>query len=985
MPKRSSAKSRGGGAKGRVTRTSMREAGSSKQPAATTSEKQVKAESTKQGSRGRKAAQVPTATNVQEAPKRNAPTSERPEPSPKRGRRRVVTTEEPASVTSPAVITTETRTNEGVRASSRGRKAKVVLEKITVDTHVEAEVEKDVKSPRGRGRTSRNKRNDTALEKVEAEDEKDEPQEETVKEVKSLRGRGRPTKNKGKQAASPVAKSPAKKLEKPIEETSEPNVTPRGRSRKGKSETDENVIESKAVSPRTRRTRNNEQSEVTESTEDENMETTETVASPRRRGRQAATVSPKKNTPSPTKRSPRGKKSAHIEEIDKAAETGDKTDDASEDKKEEPMDTETDSVAPVLNKETPYVQVTAHTDAPVLEPVKMSPVQSADPEKPLTVNDSSDKEPECPIVSPSRKRKRDELGPDEDASPRKRMKSESEQEEAAQEMQVSPEQKSVEPSAPASDAIKPCTDVPKLETPLVAAIAVSAQIEPIPQQMDVVPPQQEPVEPEASSTVEQDSSVAAQSDFNHQQQQPMEAAEAVPEMCSAVPAPQLSHSVEPDVATIPSTNIPKGSVSSSQPGRSSTEESNIEDSYVIIEMSDVPPADSDSISMASSKQHREQERITGTPPAINSHSKIVDNINGISDMDALLNRSFVANPNVKVCDINDQDQFSIVSYNILADCHLRRGDYSHTPAETLDRSYRHKRLMAELKHHDADIICLQEVDPDYFNDTLKSAFESMGYKAAFRKRVTTPENNYFNEGEATFVRSNRFTVVSETSFSLRELAAKLIEENGISEDQKEAVQKYLDNMAVVLITKVKCNTNGKEITIGNIHVTYDNLKFPDEQCIEIACAMKEIVNIAGGAHNPHMIVGDFNSVPTSAAYQLLRDGYLSSEMIEQLQKLEGITLANGEKKSLVNLMWKGFQHMSPNMASAYFVCEGSEPEITHAHKRFSGCLDYIFYGSGLETLRVSKLPLVPLLIPTTYYPSDHILLKARMMFVKKNQ
>ena len=94
-------------------------------------------------------------------------------------------------------------------------------------------------------------------------------------------------------------------------------------------------------------------------------------------------------------------------------------------------------------------------------------------------------------------------------------------------------------------------------------------------------------------------------------------------------------------------------------------------------------------------------------------------------MDSLFSRKFVTNCQQGEVDANVKP-VSIASYNILADCHSLRGfkGYSHdkwSTEEDLKISTRHKRLLPELKFLDADIYCLQEVSPSYFNDILLPA------------------------------------------------------------------------------------------------------------------------------------------------------------------------------------------------------------------------------------------------------------------------
>ena len=62
---------------------------------------------------------------------------------------------------------------------------------------------------------------------------------------------------------------------------------------------------------------------------------------------------------------------------------------------------------------------------------------------------------------------------------------------------------------------------------------------------------------------------------------------------------------------------------------------------------------------------------------------------------------------------------------------------------------------------------------------------------------------------------------------------------------------------------------------------------------QIACAIKALLNLAGGDTNPHILCGDFNSEASSPGYQLVMEGYLSDDKIDELQSLENLTLPDG--------------------------------------------------------------------------------------------
>ncbi|XP_055888209.1 uncharacterized protein LOC106076991 isoform X1 [Biomphalaria glabrata] len=351
------------------------------------------------------------------------------------------------------------------------------------------------------------------------------------------------------------------------------------------------------------------------------------------------------------------------------------------------------------------------------------------------------------------------------------------------------------------------------------------------------------------------------------------------------------------------------------------------------------------------------------------------NIQGSYD---ILNRKFILNKAVPAELMDPAYCFSVVSYNILADCHLKRGDYSYVKPQFLETVYRHFLLMKELTYLDGDIVCLQEVNPSYYNSHLLPEMIKRGYTGSFMKRT----KDYWDEGAATFVRKSKFAVVSSQSISLRDLAYKAVNGLNLNPEISEAAKKYLDRADVILLTQVKFLKTNEIITICNIHVLYD-LEALDVQCIEVACAIKELVTNSGSDLNPHIICGDFNSMYNSPAYQLVKDGYLIDNNIKKLQAIQALELTdNTVSKAIVNHMWGAFQHTSSSLQSAYYTIMQREPLCTTYTKSSYGTLDYIFFSSlslhvigVLETLDDKVVRRLGGL-PSSSVPSDHLSLKA---------
>lgn len=75
---------------------------------------------------------------------------------------------------------------------------------------------------------------------------------------------------------------------------------------------------------------------------------------------------------------------------------------------------------------------------------------------------------------------------------------------------------------------------------------------------------------------------------------------------------------------------------------------------------------------------------------------------------------------------NPSNMFSLLTYNILADCHAQR-DYNKAGSwiseQELSMKSRHRVLMEEFKVLDADVVCLQEVGSDYLKEVLKPSLK----------------------------------------------------------------------------------------------------------------------------------------------------------------------------------------------------------------------------------------------------------------------
>lgn len=366
-----------------------------------------------------------------------------------------------------------------------------------------------------------------------------------------------------------------------------------------------------------------------------------------------------------------------------------------------------------------------------------------------------------------------------------------------------------------------------------------------------------------------------------------------------------------------------------------------------------------------------------------SSGKIADVLtNGTSDV--LCSRKFAWLQGKEPSPSDLCQTFSAVSYNILADCHAQR-DYTEPGSwiakEHLAIKYRHDRLMKEIRFLDSDIICFQEVGTDYFTSVLKPALAELGYDGVYVPRYST----IYSEGEATFFHARSFNLESSQSLVLSQVAEREIDESDIEPDVKSSVKEAVQSHAVALLTRLKWVKGGATVTCANIHVAYDMFERQDKQCLQLACAIRELVKLAGGPDKPHFICGDFNSWPDSPPYQLVHDGHLSEKSLTALQSINTVSQSDGQLAPLVNYWSEGFQY-SPanNLQSAYMKILGKEPLTSRFHDGVVRSVDYVWFsGNTLQVKGVMETVDEENIkggVPNAIFPSDHLSLKVVFSF-----
>lgn len=392
----------------------------------------------------------------------------------------------------------------------------------------------------------------------------------------------------------------------------------------------------------------------------------------------------------------------------------------------------------------------------------------------------------------------------------------------------------------------------------------------------------------------------------------------------------------------------------------------------------------------------------------------------------------------------DNNQFRLVSYNILADGeNLALGaKHDYCPLELREWELRFDKIKKELSSYNADIVHLQEILPLHFLRDFQPFFQSKGYNGTYFR---DPHNTKHNSiAVATFVRKTSFKKLFEKKVYFWEM----IGPNHAGKLKK----KILNVREGVLLQLLKHSVTGNLVLSMNTHIHWDP-SYPNIKAQQCAFACEAAISFlkkdCGGLEVEKdnisiVLAGDLNSIRNvqleflpsiqkqwyvhdgennklGGAYQLLSTGKLhqlhpehpdsfaksSPPIIEN--KNDDAAILNPKKKKIKKNSRKYVGVLQTNINFTHVYKEQRIPFTTKCPD-FQGPLDYIFYTfetcncigflempyvfkpamkSGTGTFNLQKVENVKLssndfpFIPNDVYPSDHLAIGGIFEFKKQ--
>ena len=350
------------------------------------------------------------------------------------------------------------------------------------------------------------------------------------------------------------------------------------------------------------------------------------------------------------------------------------------------------------------------------------------------------------------------------------------------------------------------------------------------------------------------------------------------------------------------------------------------------------------------------------------------------------------------------DKVAVLSYNTLSESAATPSHYGYVPSRILSWEYRRELVLSEIRSHNADVVCLQEVDQGSYNHYFREQLAYSGYKGVYWPRGRAmgmhEEEARSVDGCATFFKSNKFVLLDKQMINFGQTAVRRPDAKGQDDIYNRLWQK--DHIAVVIF--LESRQTGARFIVVNAHLYWDP-SFKDVKLIQTAILMEEVTRLsenyskwppctdktafrfseadgnevatpaepapsaeyASGDQIPLIMCGDFNSSPGSPAYNLIVRGGLPEDHPDLEKRLYG------------NLSRIGMSHPF-KLKSAYSSI--NELNFTNYTPDFKDILDYIWYSSNslnvtalLGDVDKEYLQRVPG-FPNFHFPSDHIALLA---------
>merc|ERR1712176_1174583 len=182
-------------------------------------------------------------------------------------------------------------------------------------------------------------------------------------------------------------------------------------------------------------------------------------------------------------------------------------------------------------------------------------------------------------------------------------------------------------------------------------------------------------------------------------------------------------------------------------------------------------------------------------------------------------------PNVNTTEKEcDNFTFRVMSYNCLAPIYCTRSMYPYVEPFKLEWDYRKYNIKREILRYKPDVICLQEVQHNHFDDYFTKELSKEGYEGMYRPKSRGLRDPKSVDGCAIFFKSARFRVsqryhidFNDTSTLYLNILQNKESAKPMSDEQIKNMSKRLNkgNIALIVVLEEKERKNKKDANNQN--------------------------------------------------------------------------------------------------------------------------------------------------------------------------
>ncbi|CAH8623464.1 unnamed protein product, partial [Heterobilharzia americana] len=257
--------------------------------------------------------------------------------------------------------------------------------------------------------------------------------------------------------------------------------------------------------------------------------------------------------------------------------------------------------------------------------------------------------------------------------------------------------------------------------------------------------------------------------------------------------------------------------------------------------------------------------------------------------------------------------FTLMCYNLLSPNYATPVMYPYCPSWALSWDYRRRAILDEIRVYHANIICLQELRTDQFEEVFKPELQKLNYDAVFlpksRRRTMELKESKKVDGCAIFWQTDKFEKLHEFHHEFMLSCTSMCENPSPTMLNRVMAR---DNVAVGVIFETKGSLDGTAgrqfcVTTGHIHWDPEHsdvkviqtvlwtaelwayidrfLKTSRSAAKQLSPTLSRAVPLSSkipvpgpfspAANMPVILCGDLNSLPESGVIEFLTKGSLS--------------------------------------------------------------------------------------------------------------